>query len=107
MKVNYFLQNSHTFPILSQVDQVQISHPVPQRTILILFSRLRLGLLRGLFHSGFPTKILYTFSSIPYVLHVPPISSSFTLSTKYNYLTSLESTLIGVVDIRVPKDRKL
>ena len=44
--------------------------------ILILSSRLRLGLPSGLFPSGFPTKILIHLSSHPYVLHVPPISFS-------------------------------
>jgi len=31
------------------------------RTILILSSQLRLGLSNGVYHSGFPTKMLYAF----------------------------------------------
>ena len=48
-------------PILSQLDPVHIPpHPNYWRSILILHSHLRLGLLSGLFPSGFPTKTLYT-----------------------------------------------
>jgi hypothetical protein len=36
-------------------------HPISLRSILILFTHLRLGLPSGLFPSGFPTNILYAF----------------------------------------------
>jgi hypothetical protein len=40
-------------------------HPTPLRSILILSSHLRLGLPRGLFPSGFATKILYAYLFSP------------------------------------------
>ena len=40
-------------------------HPTSWRSILILSTHLRLGLPSGLFHSGFPTKTLYTSVSSP------------------------------------------
>ena len=40
-------------------------HPTSWRSILILSTHLRLGLPSGLFHSGFPTKTLYTPVSLP------------------------------------------
>ena len=50
-------------------------HPTSWRSILILFTHLRLGLPSGLFPPGFPTKTLYTpLFSPPYALHAPPIS---------------------------------
>ena len=46
-------------PILSQLRQVS-TPPSSWISILILSSHLRLGLLNGLFPSGFPTITLYT-----------------------------------------------
>jgi len=54
--------------------QSKPSHPTSWRSILILSSRLRLGLPSGLFSSGFPTKTLYTPLPSSYVVHAPPIS---------------------------------
>jgi hypothetical protein len=36
-------------------------HPIPPRLVLTLSSYLHVGLPRGLFPVGFPTKILYEF----------------------------------------------
>jgi len=49
-------------PSLSWASSIQSMppHPTSLRSILILFSHLRLGLPSGLFLSGFPTKNLYT-----------------------------------------------
>jgi hypothetical protein len=41
------------------------TRPISLRSILILYSHLRLGLPSGLFPFGFPTKILYQFIFLP------------------------------------------
>ena len=48
-------------PILSQISPVHVPtpHPTSWRSILTLFSHLRLGLPSGLFPSGFSTKTRY------------------------------------------------
>ena len=47
---------------LSWANSIQSSQPPPTswRSILILSSQLLLGLPNGFFHSGFPTRTLYT-----------------------------------------------
>ena len=45
--------------------QSMYPHPTSWRSVLILFTHLRLGLPSGLFPSGFPTKNLYTPLSSP------------------------------------------
>jgi hypothetical protein len=60
LKVHYHIHNtSSPIPIFSQFDLLHDPHPTSPRRILILSSHLRLGLPRGLFPSGFPTKILH------------------------------------------------
>jgi hypothetical protein len=51
-------------PILSQINAVH-TNPSYVRSILILYTHLHLGIPSGLFPSGFPTNILYTFRFAP------------------------------------------
>jgi hypothetical protein len=53
----------HQFLSWTRCIQSTPSHPMSLRPILILSSYLCLGLLCGLFPSGFPTTILYAFLS--------------------------------------------
>ena len=46
-------------PVLSQINPFHVPSPISWRFILILFSRLRLGLPSGLFPPCFPTKTLH------------------------------------------------
>ena len=52
-------------PILSQLHPVPTTPPTSWRSILILYSHLRLGFPNGLFPSGFPTNTLCTPLSSP------------------------------------------
>jgi len=61
---------------LSWANPIQSTYPhsTSWRSVLILSTHLHLGLLSGLFPSGFPTKILYTPSPHTYAPNALPIS---------------------------------
>jgi len=52
-------------PLLSQMNSVHTYFSISLKSILTSSSHLSLGLQRGLFPSGFPTKILYVFLISP------------------------------------------
>jgi hypothetical protein len=52
-------------PYPQPVESTPPPQPIFLRSIRIPSSHLRLGLSSGLFHSGFPTKTLYTFLPSP------------------------------------------
>jgi len=52
------------------------SHPTSRRSILILPSHQRMGLLGGLFPAVFPTNILYTPLLFPNTCYMPRLSHS-------------------------------
>ena len=58
-KVHYSIHKCLSLSWASPIQSIS-PHPTSWRSILILSSRLRLGLPSGLFPSGFPTKTLYT-----------------------------------------------
>jgi hypothetical protein len=64
LKVHHRTQHSPTpVPVLRQSNPIHTPQAILLTSILIPFSYLRLGLPRGLFPSGFPTRTLYTFLS--------------------------------------------
>jgi len=82
---------------LSWVSPIQSIYPYPTswRSILILFTYLRLGLPSVLFPFGFPSKTLYTPSPHPYAPHAQPISF-FSISSPVRYWVRSTNHLVFV-----------
>ena len=95
-EIPHISQNWRFITVLTSVRHLSLSwaspiqsiypHPTSWRSILILSTHLRLGLPRGLFPFGFPTKTLYTPSSHPYAPHAQPISL-FSILSPAQYVT--------------------
>jgi hypothetical protein len=68
-----------------------LPQPISWRSILILFSHLLLGRPRGLFPSGFSTKPCICLSSIPHVLHDPPLSFFSICSSEQYWVRSTDT----------------
>jgi hypothetical protein len=86
-----FIRALHLFLSWARQMKSTSPHTTPPRFILILSTHLRLGLLNGLFPSGFPT---YTRSySPPFVLHALPKRHAWDTKSKYLVLYGLHHTL--------------
>jgi len=77
---------------LSWASSMQSIPPSPNlwRSVLILWSHLRLDFPSVLFPPGFHTKSLYTPLPLPYALHAPPISSFSIWSPEQYWLISTD-----------------
>ena len=64
------LQHSQVPATYPYPEPAQSPHPTSWRSILILSSRLRLGLPSGLFPSGYPAKTLYTPLLYPHTYYM-------------------------------------
>ena len=84
---------SASYVFLSWASSIQSipPHPTSWRSILILYSHLRLGIPSGLFPSGFPTKSLYTLLlspkrvTCPADLILPDFITRTILGEQYRY----------------------
>jgi hypothetical protein len=84
--ITVFTTVCHWPPSRARWLQSTPSHPISLRSILILSSHLRLGLLNGRFHSGSPTTILYAFL-------ISPMRSTWPYHPILHYLITL--TIFG------------
>jgi len=67
-----------------------LPHHTFSRSIVILSSHLSLGLPGGLFHSGFPTKTVYTPLLYPHTRYMPRPSHSYRLITHQYWVSSTD-----------------
>ena len=74
LSIPFFSQKPATYPHSEQDQFSPHTQTIPLRCILILSSRLHLGLPSDLFHSDFSTEPCMYLSSSPYLPHEPPIS---------------------------------
>jgi hypothetical protein len=65
------------------------SHPISLRSIIILSNHLHLGLLSGLFPSGFPTNILHSIPLLPHSCYTPHLLTY----CKYNFFCETHNFL--------------
>ena len=110
LKVHYRVHNSPPL-VLSRARCIQStpSHSVSLRPILILFFHLHLGIPSDHFQVS-SAKIFMHFSSLPYVPHSPPISSSSIISVDWHLVswTNHESLIVQFrhrMNIRFPSAR--
>jgi len=79
--VEVHLQCSKELPLVHILIHIDPVHILPSYLFKIsfnLYSHLCLGLPSDLFLQDFPLKVCMHFSTLPFMLHTPPISSSFT-----------------------------
>jgi len=80
-----YLQCSKELPLVHILIHIDPVHILPSYLFMIscnLYSHLCLGLPSDLVLRDFPPEMCMHFTTPPFVLHTPPISSSFTWSYK-------------------------
>jgi hypothetical protein len=103
-KIHYRVHKSPSLvPVLNQMNPVHTA-PSSLRFILVLSSRLPLGLPSSLIHCGFPTKILHGFLFLPQACYMPcPSHSPWLDRSNYTWWR----VQVSATDVRMLKSRRL